>query len=48
MANARERDTGGYGLGLAIVKRAVEIHGGQVRASNAPDGGLVVSILLPM
>ncbi|MGN2391459.1 ATP-binding protein [Pelomicrobium sp. G1] len=30
---------GGYGLGLAIAKRAVEAHGGWIRAANSPEGG---------
>ena len=38
----------GYGLGLAIARRAVEFHGGQVRASNLPEGGLMVTITLPL
>ncbi len=37
----------GAGLGLAIVDRAVRMHGGSVRASNAPEGGLAVEIELP-
>jgi two-component system sensor histidine kinase CpxA len=48
VADARDRKSGGYGLGLAIVKRAVEIHGGKVWANNAPEGGLVITILLPI
>ncbi len=45
---ARDRQTGGTGLGLAIAERAVRLHGGTVRASNAGDGGLVVEIKLPV
>lgn len=44
---ARERNSGGAGLGLAIAKRAIEHHGGQLRAENASGGGLQVSIRLP-
>ncbi len=47
VAGARERQTGGVGLGLAITERAVNLHGGSVRASNAPDGGLEVQIRVP-
>ena len=39
---------GGKGLGLAIVKRIVEIHGGQVQVSQAPQGGTCVALDLPM
>jgi two-component system sensor histidine kinase MprB len=37
----------GSGLGLAIVHRVAEEHDGNVRASNAEDGGAVVSLELP-
>lgn len=36
------------GIGLAIAKRTVSLHSGSISAANSPDGGLVVSILLPM
>ncbi|MGI6232600.1 MAG: sensor histidine kinase [Prevotella sp.] len=36
----RSRKMGGTGLGLAIVKNAVLVHGGIIRVSNCPDGGL--------
>jgi len=45
---ARERETGGTGLGLAITERAVRLHGGSVRAVNAPGGGLLVEMRLPV
>ena len=47
VADARDRQSGGTGLGLSISQRAVEVHGGTVRASNSPGGGLLVEILLP-
>jgi two-component system, OmpR family, sensor histidine kinase MprB len=37
----------GSGLGLAIVQRVAEEHDGSARASNAADGGAVVSLELP-
>ena len=37
----------GAGLGLAIAERAVNVHGGTIRAMNAPKGGLVVEMELP-
>lgn len=46
VSNARERQTGGTGLGLAITKRAIDLHNGSVKASNARDGGLIVEIRL--
>jgi two-component system sensor histidine kinase MprB len=41
------RGTPGSGLGLAIVQRVAEEHGGRATASNAEDGGAVVSLELP-
>jgi signal transduction histidine kinase len=43
---ARDSSSGGVGLGLAIAKRAVQIHGGSIRARNA-NPGLRVEIELP-
>jgi two-component system sensor histidine kinase CpxA len=45
--DARGRQTGGVGLGLAITERAVRIHGGTVKASNRPEGGLQIEIRVP-
>jgi signal transduction histidine kinase len=39
--------TNGTGIGLAITQRAAALHGGQVSASNAEGGGLLVTITLP-
>lgn len=36
----RSRQKGGTGLGLAIVKHAVQFHGGTIKVSNRPYGGL--------
>jgi two-component system, OmpR family, sensor histidine kinase CpxA len=44
----RNRETGGVGLGLAIARRAVTLHGGTIVAGNVADGGLLVSIHLPL
>ena len=43
----RDRTTGGTGLGLAIADRAIRLHRGTIEATNAPDGGLTVTITLP-
>ena len=45
---SRNRKSGGTGVGLAITERAVRLHGGTVKAANAVDGGLIVSIGLPL
>jgi two-component system sensor histidine kinase CpxA len=42
----RNRASGGTGLGLAIARRAVQLHGGTIRAQNAHPG-LQVYIELP-
>ncbi|MEW8506451.1 MAG: ATP-binding protein [Candidatus Thiodiazotropha sp.] len=47
-AEARERGSGGFGLGLAIARRAMLIHGGEAFARNHPQGGLEVSLRLPL
>ncbi len=45
--DARDRQSGGgTGLGLAITERAVRLHGGTVKATNASDGGLAVEMKL--
>ena len=36
----------GSGLGLAIAKRQLQAVGGRIRAENAREGGLLVTILL--
>jgi len=46
--DARDRESGGSGLGLAITSRAVRLHGGSVTAANAIDGGLEITISLPV
>jgi two-component system sensor histidine kinase CpxA len=43
----RNRNSGGVGLGLSIARRAVELHRGTLRASNASPG-LLVEIELPV
>ncbi len=45
--DSRRRSTGGFGVGLAITDRAVQLHGGEIDARNAPDGGLIVEMRLP-
>ncbi len=48
VSDSRERETGGTGLGLAISESAVRLHGGTILANNAPGGGLIVEIVLPL
>jgi signal transduction histidine kinase len=44
---SRSRDTGGAGLGLALVRAIMMEHGGELRLSNRPEGGLCASLVLP-
>jgi signal transduction histidine kinase len=43
----KDHGTPGSGLGLAIVRESMALHGGAVKASAAPDGGLVVRLQFP-
>jgi two-component system sensor histidine kinase MprB len=45
-AHARERS--GSGLGLAIARQAATSHGGSVAAANAPGGGALLRMRLPV
>ena len=45
---SRTRAGGGSGLGLAIVAAVAGAHGGEVRAQSPADGGLVVTVALPV
>jgi two-component system, OmpR family, sensor kinase len=45
---SRGRDSGGSGLGLAIVAAVASAHGGRAEASDAPDGGAVFTVRLPL
>jgi len=44
---ARTREVGGYGLGLSIARRAIEQHGGSLRAENT-GSGLRLVVRLPV
>ncbi len=45
---SRSRKTGGFGLGLSIVKAVATAHGGSVELAAVPDGGLDVTVSLPL
>jgi two-component system sensor histidine kinase CpxA len=48
VTDARDRQSGGAGLGLAISQSAIRFHGGEIKAANAQEGGLIVEINLPL
>ncbi len=45
---SRSSATGGFGVGLAITERAVRLHGGTVRATNRPGGGISIQMIFPL
>ena len=45
--HGERRNRSGSGLGLGISRNIIQAHGGGIRLSNHPEGGLVVSVLLP-
>lgn len=45
---SRSRSTGGSGLGLTISHRIMKQHGGELEASNHPQGGAVLAGWLPV
>ena len=46
--SSRNRSTGGTGLGLAIAAQLVAQMGGRLALQNRPEGGLQVSVTLPV
>ncbi|MBN2972609.1 HAMP domain-containing histidine kinase [Roseomonas aeriglobus] len=45
---SRNRDTGGVGLGLSIVQSFADLHGGSLSLDEAPVGGTVATLRLPL
>ena len=48
VTNGGSQNGDGTGLGLAITRRTFEVHGGRATAANAPGGGFVVTLELPL
>jgi two-component system sensor histidine kinase CpxA len=48
VAESRDRKSGGTGIGLAIAKQAMVTHGGDIKAENMENGGLLVTMNLPI
>lgn len=48
LEESRSRETGGTGLGLSIARTIVRAHGGEVALTNRTEGGLLVTVTLPL
>jgi signal transduction histidine kinase len=48
LESSRARATGGYGLGLAVVRAVAQAHGGRVAVLAPREGGLEVTVSLPL
>lgn len=48
LEHSRNRETGGVGLGLPIARNIIRAHGGDVALENRPNGGLRVTVVLPV
>lgn len=45
---SRNQETGGIGLGLAVARDIIHGHGGDIRLTDSPEGGLGVRLALPL
>jgi signal transduction histidine kinase len=45
---SRNRETGGVGLGLSIARAIAQRHGAQIQVANLPEGGLLVTVTMPV
>jgi signal transduction histidine kinase len=48
LESSRSRSTGGYGLGLAVVRAVAQAHGGRIAVLARREGGLEVTVSLPL
>lgn len=47
LSHGQESNRGGSGLGMGIARNIIQAHGGTIALDNHPQGGLVVSVLIP-
>jgi two-component system, OmpR family, sensor kinase len=45
---SRNRQTGGVGLGLSIARAIAQRHGADLQVANRPEGGLLVTVTIPV
>ncbi|MDP6968486.1 MAG: ATP-binding protein [Gammaproteobacteria bacterium] len=45
---SRNQQAGGYGIGMAIAEQAMRSQGGTISACNRPQGGLEITLRLPL
>ena len=48
LETSRSRDTGGTGLGLSVARSIISGHGGAISLTNLDEGGLKVTVTLPL
>jgi signal transduction histidine kinase len=48
LEESRSPETGGIGLGMAIARSIVRGHSGEIELENRPEGGLRVTVRLPL
>lgn len=48
LETSRNEATGGFGLGLTIASEIISAHDGAIELENRPEGGLAVTIRLPL
>lgn len=48
LEESRSLETGGHGLGLSIARSIIRAHGGEISLENQDQGGLAVTVHLPL
>ena len=48
LPHGQQQNPSGTGLGMGIANAIIQAHSGEIRLHNHAEGGLVVTILLPL
>ncbi len=48
LEHSRNKETGGIGLGMAIARNIIHAHGGEITLANRKEGGLCITVILPV